>query len=204
MSESGKRTYTVPVLLIIIVIMSTIIVIAYSKLLISQQQHTTDQGQRLAERYAYATIFADRLRDGTDGLLNAKSEVERLQAMKQLGEAVIASGETSGLFLEAAHLDSGLDREEAAKPIFLALNSFMGPDGIITKLAEHEGPLSTGDSASLTIIRDGASQMQEELKRFRPPSGEAGFRQMMTLKEWVAPALDATQVLEKIAADLKK
>ncbi|WP_372662883.1 hypothetical protein [Cohnella sp.] len=203
MSENGKRTYTVPVLLIIIVIMSTLIVILYSKLLISQQLHTTDQGQRLAERYAYAVIFADRLHDGTDGLLIAKSEVERLRAIKLLGEATITSSEMLGMLVEAAHLDSGLEREEAAKPLMLAVNAFMGFEGIITKLAEHEGPLSADESASVTIIRDGAAQMKEALSRFRPPSGEAGFRQMMTIGEWIAPALEATKSLEQIAAGLK-
>lgn len=203
MSENGKRTFTVPILLIIIVIMSTLIVILYSKLLISQQQHTTDQGQRLSEQYSYALLFVDRLQNGADTLLNAKSDADKQHAMKMLGEATIASGETLGLLVEAAHLDSGLDREEAAKPLMLAFNAFIGLEGIVTKLEERESPLSSDEIVALTILRDGGKQMQESLKRFRPPSGEAGFRQMMTLSEWIAPALDAAKKLERIAADLK-
>jgi hypothetical protein len=45
--------------------------------------------------------------------------------------------------------------------------------------------------------------MKDALNRFRPPTGEAGFRQMVTIGEWVNPALDATKALEEFAANLK-
>jgi hypothetical protein len=204
MAEKSKRTYTVPVLLVLMVVLSILLVLIYSKLLLSQQTHTTDQGQRLAQRYAYAALFADQLHDGTDRLLNAKSEAERLRAMKQIGLATVASGEATGIFIEAAHLTSGLSREEAAKPIMLAMNAIIGVDSTILKLGEHDSPFTADELADLTLIRDGLVQVEEELNRFRPPSGEAGFRQMVTIGDWITPALEATKSLDKIASDLQK
>jgi hypothetical protein len=204
MSENGKRSYTVPILLVIIVVLSTFILIYYSRLILTEQKQTTDQGLRLAERYDYAILFADRLHEGADGLLNAKSEVQRLQAMKNLGEANIASGETAGLFIEAAHLTSGKPREEAGKQIFEAINKVMGVGSTMATIGEHEGPLTAVEISTLTVIRDGVAKMKEALGRFRPPSGEAGYRQMITVGDWVSPALEASKRLEQMAADLNK
>lgn len=204
MPEQGKRTYTVPVLLLIIVLMSILIVILYSKMLISQQQHTTDQGQRLAERYNFALLFTDRLHDGVDGLLNAKSEIERLRAVKLLGEAEIATGEIVTLLAEAVHLDTELDREEAVKSILSTINTMVGEDSTLSKVTEQAGPLTADDIVTLTVIRDGVAEMEKVLSGFRPPSGEAGFRQVMTIGDWVAPTLEASTSLEQLAAELKK
>jgi hypothetical protein len=203
MSENGKRSYTVPILLIITVVLSTLVVLFYSRLILTQQTQMTDQGQRLAERYSYSVIFVERLHEGVDGMLNAKSEVHRLQAMKKLGEANFASGETAGLLLEAAHLTSGEPREEAGKPIFEAINKVMGAGSTMATIGEHEGPLTADEISTLTAIRDGAAKMEEALGRFRTPSGEAGYRQMVTIGDWISPALAASEILEQMAADLR-
>jgi hypothetical protein len=203
MSENNKRSYTVPILLILIVVLLTLIIIFYSKLILTQQTQTTDQGKRFAEQYVYAQLFADRLHNGVDGLLNAKSEIDRIRAVKMLGEANIASGETSGLLAEASHLDSGKSKEETAKPVVAAMNTVMGVGSVIATVGEHEGPLTKEEIAALSAIRDGSENMKNALIRFRPPTGEAGFRQMVTVGDWVNPALVATKALEELAANLK-
>jgi hypothetical protein len=203
MSENNKRSYTVPILLIFIVVLLTLIIIFYSKLILTQQTQTTDQGKRFAEQYVYAQLFADRLHNGVDGLLNAKSEIDRIRAVKMLGEANIASGETSGLLAEASHLDSGKSKEETAKPVVAAMNTVMGVGSVIATVGEHEGPLTKEEIAALSAIRDGSENMKNALIRFRPPTGEAGFRQMVTVGDWVNPALVATKALEELAANLK-
>ncbi len=202
--NSGKRSYTVPILLVIIVVLATLIIIFYSKLLLTQQTHTTDQGLRLSESYNYAALFADRLHNGADELLNAESEVERLHAMRLLGEATVAADEATELLLEAAHLTSGQSREEAAKPILAAMTTVIGINSQLAKIGEHEGPLTKQEITALTVIRDGVVPMKEELNRFRPPSGEAGYRQMITVGDWINPALEASQKLEQIAAKLNE
>jgi hypothetical protein len=202
MSDNGKRTYTVPVLLIIILVLLTLIFMFYSKLLLTQQTHTTDQGSRLAERYNYALLFVDQLHGGVEGLLTAKTEGEWGKAMNMLGKSTVAAGETSSLLVEAVHLTSDSKREEASKPIVLAINKLMGVGSTVATIGEHEGPLTDEEKDDLIIIRDGAAQMQEVLNRFRPPSGEAGFRQMVTVGDWITPALDSSKLLEQIAAKL--
>ena len=137
-------------------------------------------------------------------LLKANSEVERLKAMKMLGMATLASGEAMGIFIEAVHVTSGQNHVEAAKPLEEALNVIMGDESTIAKLADDEGPLTADELADLTLLREGATQMLSQLSVFRAPSGEAGYRQMMTLKEWRAPALNAAKSLEGIAAAIMK
>jgi hypothetical protein len=202
MSDNGKRTFMVPVLFIIIMILLTLLIMFYSKLLLTQQTHTTDQGSRLAERYNYALLFADRLHDGVELLLETKTAGERVKAMKMLGEATVASGEMTGLFVEAAHLTTGDKSEEVGKPIILAISKMMGDGSTLTTIGEHEGPLTDDENADLILIRDGTAQLQETLNRFRPPSGEAGFRQMITVGDWITPALDSSKLIEQIAAKL--
>jgi hypothetical protein len=122
--------------------------------------------------------------------------------MKSLGEANIASGETAALLIEAAHLTSGEPREEAGKPIFEAINKVMGAGSTMATIGEHEGPLTADEISTLTVIRDGVAKMKEALGFFRPPSGEAGYRQMVTVGDWINPALEASKGLEQMAADL--
>jgi hypothetical protein len=203
MSENSKRSYTVPVLLVIIMVLLTLVIIYYSKLLLTQQTQTTDQGKRLAEQYVYAILFADRLHNGADGLLNAKSESDRIRAAKMLGEANIAAGETSGLLTEAFHLESGKSKEEAAKPVIKAINTLIGVDSVIAAVGEHEGTLTKEEITTLTTIRDGTEKIKKTLNRFRTPTGESGFRQMVTVGDWVSPVLEASKILEEIAANVK-
>ncbi|BBI34740.1 hypothetical protein [Cohnella abietis] len=204
MSENKKRSYTIPVLYIIITVLSTFVILSYSKYLLAQQTHTTDQGQRLSEQYNYASLFAKRLHDGAEGLLNAKSESDRLHAVRQLGEAAMASGETVELLIEAAYLTPGQSKkkEEAGKPVVEAMKVIIGENGPMSNIGEHEGPLTGDEIAALTLIRDGVAQMDETLKRFRPILGEAGYRQMITMGEWVAVVNEASQGLQQLAAKL--
>lgn len=203
MSENNKRSYTVPILLILIVVLLTFIIIFYSKLILTQQTQTTDQGKRLSGQYSYALLFADRLHNGAEGMLNAQTETDKIRATRMLGEAKIASGESSAMLTEASHMKSGTLNKDASNPIVLAIDAIMGDGSVIATVGEHEGPLTQNEMASLTTIRDGSAKIQEALKRFRPPTGEAGFRQMVTVGEWVNPALDATKALEELATNLK-
>jgi hypothetical protein len=158
----------------------------------------------LAERYAYAQVFADRLHDWAETLLVAKTEPERIRAAKLLGEAHLAAGETTGLLIEAVHQETEQSLEQASESILLAMNAVVGAESPMVSISEQEGALTAEQTAFLTNVRDGAEQMNEALTRFRPPSGEAGFRQMVTLPEWRAPALAAAEQLQQLAAALAK
>jgi len=199
-----KRTYTVPVLLILLTLLAILIVLVYSKLLLLQQEQSKEEGKRLSERYNYALIFADRLKNGSDALLKDGSMTERLKAKEQLGEATMAAGETMGILTEAVHRDSGQSYEEAFKPLSEAMTKMMSEQsGHVYGVAEHEGPLTQEEKDMLLIVRDGAAKMEEELLKFRPPSVDAGFRSMAAGQDWVGPALAAGKALEETAAKLK-
>jgi hypothetical protein len=194
-----KRSYTAPIIFVVLVVLMTLITVAYTKYLITKQTHTTDQGKQLAEQYNYALIYADRLHDGADLLLSAQSEADRIRGARMLGEAHLASGESLVLFLEAEHLATGKSVDEKGSPITSAMNTLMGEGSPLASVGEHEGPLTEQEITMLTLVRDGSTQMQQALKRFRPPSGEAGFRQMITVAEWVPNAVEAGNSLKQLA-----
>ncbi|WP_239617424.1 hypothetical protein [Cohnella mopanensis] len=198
----SKRSYTAPIIFVVLVVLMTLIIVVSTKYLFMKQTHTTDQGKQLAEEYNYALIYADRLHNGTDLMLSAKSEADRMRAARMLGEAHLASGESLGLFLEAQRLTTGQSTEETGNPIIVAMNTVFGEKSILASVGEHEGTLTEQEIAMLTLVRDGAAQMQQALNRFRPPSGEAGFRQMVTVADWVPNVVEASKYLEQLADNL--
>lgn len=197
-----KRSYTIPVLYISLVLLMTFVIIAYSKYLLSEQSHITDKGKRLSEQYNYALLFADRLHEGSEGLLNAATVAEQMQAARLLGEANVASGETLGLLIEAASQSNGQSSEEAGKLLISAMNSLVGPESPLASIGEHEGPLTDEERADLTVVRDGTAQMLQILDRFNPPSGEVGYRQMIRIGDWIESAAEAGTALEQLAEKL--
>ncbi|RED65711.1 hypothetical protein [Cohnella lupini] len=197
-----KRSYAAPVLFVIMVVLVTMIIMAYSKYLLTRQTHTTDQGQQLSEQYKYALIFANRLHEGSEGFLNARNEAEKLRAARMLGEASIASTESLELFAEAELLSNGKSDDDNREALTAAMNAVIGPDSLMASIGEHEGPLTDEEKATLTVVRDGAERMRQSLSRFRPPSGEAGYRQMMTIGEWIPSANQAGVELKALSAQL--
>jgi len=204
-NQSGKRKhYTIGALLISIVILMTLVILSYSKYILSEQQRTTEKGQRLAERYVYAQVFAERLHDGTEAFLVAKTEAERIRAVKEIAEARLTGAEALGLFIEADSLTSGLSREEASKPILEAINAVVGAESPLATIGERDGPLTDEEVGFLTNVRDGASGIQQSLEGFRAPTGEAGFRQMASMAEWKPHAFEASKRLKELAEAIRK
>jgi hypothetical protein len=185
-------------------VMATLIIMFYSKLILTRQTQSTDQGQRLAELYSQALLFVDQLQTGADGMLHARSESDRMIAARALGKAEILVADTQTLLAEAESRGADQPVEVAGKPIVEALNALAGADSLLWTAGEHVGPLTADETKALTVARDGAIRMKTALSGFRPPSGEAGFRQMMTIADWVAPARAATKQLEQTAQALNK
>jgi hypothetical protein len=197
-----KRSYTVPILLLIIAGLSVLIVVLYSRLLLTEQSRTTDEGKRLAERYNIAMAFAGSLHEGAVEMLSGTSEAKRLNAKEQFGEAFAFSGETVGLFADAARLSGGKSADDANKKMMLAINEVIGFNSPLSAVGEHDGPLNEQDIAILSAVLDGSLQIQTALQQFTPPTGAAGFRQMSAGGDWVAAAKGARQALEALAGKL--
>ncbi|MFB9280062.1 hypothetical protein [Cohnella cellulosilytica] len=202
-NKNGK-SYVIGAVLIAFVVLMTLVIMGYSKYVLEDQARTTDQGQRLAERYVYAQLFAERLRDGAEGFLVAKTEAERIRAAKQLAEARLAGSEALALLVEAESAASGLPREEAGKPVTEAADAVIGADGPLAVIGESGGPLTEAEIALLGDVRDAAAGIEEALKGYRAPSGEAGYRQMATLGEWKPYALEASANLQRLAAAVRR
>ncbi|KIL34605.1 hypothetical protein SD71_18320 [Cohnella kolymensis] len=183
MSEKGKRSYTVPVLLIVVTVLSTLCIMFYSKSLLHDQREKTERGQRLAEGYNYAIMFAERLHSGAQGLLNGKSEAERLEAKEQLGAAVIAGEEAADFLIEALLHDMPAEpRDKEKKSIEDSMSAVLER---IQTAGEHEGALTEEERSELSRIAGTSANMSEALNLFRPPSGEAGYREMATGGVWI-------------------
>jgi hypothetical protein len=196
MTEQRKRSYTVPVLLIVVTVLSTLCIMFYSKSLLHDQREKTQSGQRLAEGYNYAIMFADRLHTGAQGLTSAKSEAERLNAKEQLGAASVAGGEAADFLIDAfPYYKKSEPTDEEKKSIHNTMNAVLGK---IQNAAEHDGPLTADEREYLTSLSAQAGNMSEALAKFRPPSGEAGYRQMQTGGEWVPLAQTFDAMLDAL------
>ncbi len=198
------KSYGIGAMLVAIVVLMSLVIMGYSKYVLEEQARKTERGQRLAERYVYAQVFAERLRDGAEGFLVAKTETERIRAAKRIAEARMAGTEALELLIEAERAASGLSREEASKPVMEAANAVIGTDGSLAAIGESGGPLTDAEAALLADVRDAAAGIEEALKGFRAPSGEVGYRQMATLGEWKPYALEASASLQRLAAAVRK
>ncbi|MFC4599349.1 hypothetical protein [Cohnella hongkongensis] len=201
--NTKKISYTIGALLVAIVVLMTLVILGYSKYMLTDQASKTEQGQRLAERYVYAQLFAERLRDGAEGFLVAETEAERIRSAKMIAEARLAGAEALGLLVEAESEASGQSREEASKPILSAANAVFGAESPLAVIGESGAPLTEEEIAFLSAVRDGAADIGEALQGFRPPSGESGFRQMTALGEWRPHALEASRRLAELASALE-
>lgn len=205
MSENGvKRSYTGPIMLILLVVMMTLLIIVYSKLLLSDQKLKTDEGQRLSEGYKISLIFAESLHEGTELLLAHDSGEGRLRAAKLIGKASLSANETKEILIEAAQQSSANTSESITGSINDAMNALIGDGGLLLTVTEQEGPVNEEDEAVLSQIRDVAIRMEQALKRFRPPSGEAGYRDMRVEENWILAANDAVQELLTAAEALRR
>ncbi|MFC5467097.1 hypothetical protein ACFPPD_00070 [Cohnella suwonensis] len=187
----AKRSYTVPVLLIMMMVMMTLIIVFYSKNLLIGQARETETGQRIAERYGFAEMFADRLQGGAEGMLNAKTTADKVKAAELLGGAKVAAGEAIVLFADADRQATGQSAEEAIKPYAEIANRIFGEGGALDGVGQREGALTERQVEALTLARDVAADVQKKLGAYRPLTGEAGYRQMEAGGQWIPSAAEA-------------
>ena len=202
---AGKRSYTVPILYLALTIMAILLVLSYSKQLLTQQELTLKDGKRLASQYDYALIFADRLHDGAELLLQGNSSADMLKAAVRVGEADAVKAEAGGIF--AAALDRGGSSADGESPhdrIEAALAAlFDESGGAAIGLAEQEAPYSADQIERLQAVKDASAAMREALSRFRPPTVDAGYRSMAAGVDWVDAAASAAQSLLSLASELR-
>ncbi|WEK53064.1 MAG: hypothetical protein P0Y55_10695 [Candidatus Cohnella colombiensis] len=204
MEEVKKRTYTVPVLLIILFGLSIFFVLVYSKLLLLQQENKTEFGMELATKYNDTVVYADQLQKGAELLLNAQTEVERLQSKVLLGEAQFASREVKLLLIEVEMRSGNRPRAEVEEAVNALISEINGENSRMFGIGEHDGELTAHELETLVIVRDGADKVAQALSLFRAPSGEAGYRQMVSSDKWLDVTLEAKNQLEQLAAQLKQ
>lgn len=201
MENKTKRSYTVPVMLVIMTVMMLVIVIFASKYLVLRQEDSLKDGQRLAEKYADAAMFAQKLRDGAEFLLSAAQEEDRIRGNMAIAQALTVSGDFIDLLAEAAHRSRGIDLEEARQQYGARMEQLKQRLGTAEEPIE---PLTVQNPEFWSAVRDGAAQISEALQAFRLPTVDAGHRSMAAGEGWLEPALAAGEAWTSLAARLKQ
>jgi competence protein ComGC len=199
-----KRSFTVPILLVIIVILSILCVLYYSKQLLAEQNEKTDTGMRLAEKYVHTQAYAELLHKGAEQLLNATSEVDRLQAKEKLGEARFASTEAMSLITDAIGMQTGQTNEQAKASIAGIEAVLGGENSLLHTVGEHDGPLTEAEKAILSEVSAESAKAEAALKDFLAPSGVAGYRIMAEGGEWIAAVLETKLSFDALAQSLSE
>lgn len=197
-----KRSYTVPVLLVLIFIVMVLLVMSYSKLLLLQQSEMTDKGEALAKSYSHAVRMADNLSQAMEELRSGEPD-KQLQAMKRLGEASVAAEAAAPLFVEARLLSSAGKRSELMEEIDREREVLFDEGGKLGGLGMHQGELTETELAVADAVQEASAQLTAKLATFRPPSGEAGYRQMSAGGAWVAVAAEASEIVAELGEQMK-
>ncbi len=196
---TGKRTYTVPILLILLTLMAILIVVLFSRLLLDNQSLKTERGHRLAERYASCQSYANALEEYASGMLSAKDEGSRMAAQALQGGLGPTGDECRGLLYEAG-IRAGASKEEAlngaAQPI-AAIREKLDPIG------KQGGEPAAADRKTLETIHGGAVELQQTLQSYAVPTGDQRYRQMQAGVEWLPVARQALNQLQQLAAGLE-
>lgn len=196
---SGKRSYTIPILLIVITAMAIGLVALYSKVLLDGQSLKTDRGERLASSYNYCLALANTLNNGASELAPSQTAAERLPVKIKIGQVQLMSGECSAALIESGKL-SGQTKEQATEAVATALQAVWAK---LEPIGDHDGPLTDEEQAAIQLIQAAGSELEETLQAYAVPTGGDRFRQMAAGVDWTAPAQKAVKQLQELAAALK-
>jgi len=191
---SGKRTYTVPVLLLVLTVLATLIIVLYSRLLLDGQADKTNKGRELADEYNACLAYASLLGNGARDLSASGNAADRLPVKEQLGQIPPVSGQCAKALAEAGPGSGGTSAVAASME---AIWNKLRPIG------NHDGALTPEEKAVLQTLADGGAKLEQTLRRYEVPTGDDRLRQMAAGVEWTGPAQQAAKQLEELAAALK-
>lgn len=179
---SGKRKYTVPVLLVVITLLTFLIVVLFSRVLLDGQSLKTERGIRLASSYNYCIIYADSAKRASAGLLEASDDAARMEAVRAQGMLKLAGGECASGVLVQAGIRTGQGDETAISAVSLPLQKI---NDALEPIGNRAGALTEADRTTLTSISTSADRLTAILKEYTPPTGDDRFRQMQAGVDWV-------------------
>lgn len=194
---SGKKKYTVPIILAIITMLTFLIVVLFSRVLLDGQSLKTERGQRLASSYNYCILYATALKDGSVGLLEADNEEARMQAAKMLGKLDISAGECGTGVLFQSGTRTGMSKEEA---VSAASEPIQKISDALAPIGADGGALTDEERATLTAAAASADKLSGILIAYTAPTGPDRFRQMQAGVDWVPVAQDFVKALKDAAA----
>ncbi|MBB6675572.1 hypothetical protein [Cohnella nanjingensis] len=196
---TGKRTYTVPVLLILMTLMAILIVVLFSRVLLDSQSLKTERGHRLAERYTYCQAYASALEEYSAGMLSAKDEGGRLAAQTLQGRLAPTGGECLGLLYESG-IRAGEAKDQATSAVTLPLNAIQDK---LEPIGLKGGELSADERKTLETVHAGAVELEQTLQAYSVPTGDQRYRQMQAGVEWLPVARQARDQLQQLAKGLE-
>ncbi|MFC3798261.1 hypothetical protein [Cohnella sp. GCM10012308] len=194
---SGKKKYTVPIMLAIITMLTFLIVVLFSRVLLDGQSLKTERGQRLASSYNYCILYATVLKDGSVGLLDADGEEARMQAAKMLGKLDVSAGECGTGVLVQSGTRTGQSQEDALAAVSVPMQKI---SEALAPIGASGGALTEKERATLTAAAASADKLSGVLGAYTAPTGSDRFRQMEAGVDWVPVAQRFVQELKEAAA----
>lgn len=195
---SGKRKYTVPVLLIIITMLTFLIIVLLSRVLLDSQSLKTERGERLAAGYQYCITYAEALKQTAAGLLDAQNDAERSAAKLAQGKLELAATECKDLLREAG-VRNGQSEEEASKAAEAPLQAIAET---LAPIGASAGALTEAERATLTAAAVSADELSGILGGYSTPTGGDRFRQMQAGVDWLSVAQRFIAALGQAAANI--
>lgn len=195
---SGKRKYTVPVMLIIITMLTFIIVVLLSRVLLDGQSLKTERGERLAASYNYCLVYADALKTASAGLLDAGDEEARVRAVQAQGKLELAGAECAEVLVQSG-TRAGQSDEAAASAVSVPLQKI---NEALESIGARSGALTEADRTKLTAMASAADKLAGVLGAFSAPKGADRFRQMQAGVDWPPVAQRFVNELNRAAADI--
>ncbi|MEK0312998.1 hypothetical protein [Cohnella sp. 56] len=196
---SGKRKYTVPVMLIIITMLTFIIVVLLSRVLLDGQSLKTERGERLASSYNYCLVYTDALKESSTGLLRGGDDEARTRAVKAQGRLEFAGGECTGGVLFQSGIRAGMTDEAA---LAAASEPMQKINEALASIGGRSGALTEGDRTKLTALASTADELAGVLGAYSAPKGADRFRQMQAGVDWPPVAQRFVDELNRAAADI--
>lgn len=196
---SGKKTYTVPVLLLVITVLAVLIVALYSKWLLDDQSSKTDRGMQLASEYNGCLTMASLLNEEVGNLAQSADAAERLPIKQRLGQAQGLSGECVNVLYKSALLN-GQTKEQAAEAASGPLRTLWTK---LEPIGNHDGPLTSNEQNILKLVQEAGAELEQTLQAYTVPTSGDRYRQMAAGDEWPDSAQKALEQLRQLADALK-
>ncbi|XEC96809.1 hypothetical protein AB6A23_09880 [Paenibacillus tarimensis] len=195
MNESRpKRSWFAPIVLALLVFSLMGNVFLYSKQLQQEQRSRIQAGERIIHSAWDSKQHFDVVLDALTLLIESKRAVERLEAKQALGYGFKTSHGLSE-FIGAA---GAADPRELAGQRRSVETFIIDMELSLSRIANHDGPLSQQESQYLTKVRDIYIDLQQQIQQFKVSStSQQNALQTANGGPWIDIAFEMLSIINK-------